>query len=477
MKRRTMNFSAIAAVALLAGCGTGGVYNLTVVPSTMGVQTPKSLVQSGSTAKALARDLVAGGGMMGSFVFDGEGTSGYHWVKQGMWEVQKRLARAAWNLVLVDSIVSGQKLQPSPTTIKGQSVTWTQDMVDACRSLVPTSFATDPDFENAARLPIAGQTSDLPDFVYDLVPASDTVNSPSYAYSVTFSSAGDGGSDGENETKTLFWSADKTRVKFVQTQTEASSGAAAVTEENYVAFDATSGTEAAGRIDEHGSMQLRLKSDPASSSNGVFIEFDASLTGGDSESVLSAGGGSVVISAQGYADGSGGTLTETISVADSSGTGLTLLYLRESFSATGGLLAAATSSDGSNWTSIYSVSGGSALGSPYETELGEVRNQDFSPAGSEVNAEFRQHRAEIAASTAPTVLEIAVANPASLTVGPWVASSDANFSTLIGAGYVKDPGELRIAFGSLPSGGFYVAPFDPSSKTAVLASALQASLK
>ncbi|HUX39913.1 MAG TPA: hypothetical protein VMV83_02005 [Rectinemataceae bacterium] len=476
---------AAAGLVALASCSSGTIpYLVSVVPSSVSVQMPKSLVQSGTTAKALSRDMVAGGGMMGTFTFDGQGTSGYHWIKQGIWDTQKRLARAAWNMLLVDSIVSGQKLSPSSTAVPGQTVTWTQAMVDAYTAMIPSSFASDADFENAAKLPTAGQTSQVPDFVYDLVPSTDAANYPTYYYQVTFTSTGDGEGDGETEAKTLYWSQDKTKFKFAQSQSQTDTtttpATVTVTEQNFVAYDASTSTMAAGRLDENGTMQVQLKSDPASTANGVFITFDASIKGGDGDSEY-AKSGSVVISAQGYADRSGGTVTETITISDASTGAVTLLYLKESFDPSGHLTSAATSADGTTWTSVYAASGVTSIPTSYDGKVGEVQHQDFSGAGDEVNSEFKEHHGDMASSGVPTVLEISVATPASLTVGAWVASNDATFKTaIIGAGYAKEAGELKIAFTAPPASGasFFIAPIvDASTTPPTLGTAITATLK
>lgn len=470
---------AAAGLVALAGCSSGTVpYLLSVVPSSISVQMPKSLVQSGSTAKALSRDVVTGGGTMGgAFTFDGQGTSGYHWIKQGIWDTQKRLARAAWNMLLVDSIVSGQKLSPSAATVPGQSVTWSQAMVDAYSAMIPSSFANDANFENAAKLPTAGQTSQVPDFVYDLVPSTDPINYPTYYYQVTFTSTGDAEGDGETESKTLYWSQDKTKFKFAQSQTDNSTTPATVTEQNFVAFDSASATMAAGRLDENGTMQVQLKSDPASTANGVFIAFDASIKGGDSDSEF-AKSGSVLISAQGYADSSGGTVTETVTITNAGA--VTLLYLKESFDPSGHLTSAATSTDGTTWTPVYAAAGVTAIPNNYETKVGEVQHQDFAGAGDEVNTEFKKNQGLMAASGVPTILEVSVANSASLTVGAWVASSYSTFAkaSIIGAGYAKESGELKIAFTSVPAASFYIAPvLDASTTPPTLGTAIPATLK
>ncbi|MDA8409005.1 MAG: hypothetical protein M0001_01280 [Treponema sp.] len=505
MKRTILlAIAAAAAVSIsLSGCaspnGTAvSTYLVSVVPSSVSVQMPKSLVQTGTTAKSLSRAMAGGsqmgGGMMmgqgpmgnGHFQFDRMGMSGYHWIKQGIWDVQKRLARAAWNMVLVDSVVSGQSLAASSATIKGQSVTWTQAMVDAYTAMLPASLTGNANFVSAAKLPTAGTTSQLPDFVYNLVSSTDTTNYTTYYYQVTFSSAGDGEGDGQTEAKTLYWSQDKTKFKFAQSLTDSSTTPATITEQNFVAYDSTSSTMAAGRIDEHGTMQLQLKADPnATATNGVFITYDSSIKNGDAESAFSQSG-STVISAQGYADSSGGTVTETITITDASGA-VTVLYLKEGFDPNGQLTSAASSTDqGKTYTTVLFPMSGTQPPFGFSAQLGEVPQMNFGASGNEINAEFRQNMGQMksgAGTAVPTMLSVApVSSTDTIAAGPWVASSTSTFSTttIIGMGFAREAGELKIAFSTVPASTvtFYIAPVkDPTTTPPTLGTAIQAQLK
>jgi hypothetical protein len=447
---------------------TSTTYQLQKVPRAISVQVPKSLVQSGSTAKALAASREAtsraSGFQVGGLAF-GDGMSARYWIKEGIWKSQKRLARAAWTLVLVDKAIVDGSLAPSSSTVPASTITWTQAMVDAYTALIPASFAKNADFDRALTLPVAGDTSELPAFVYDVVPASDTVNAASYAFQVTIVKAADGESTGSEETRTFYWSTDRSRFKFAHQEFD---GSAVPVEQSFVAYDSTALSMASGSVGEHGTIQVEIKADAtATATNGAFLFFDATFASGDAETGLSAGG-SVAISAHGYADDSGGTLTSTITVTASGGT-VSVYYLKEGFNPAGDLTYLATSPDGLTWTEVASLTTDSTVVADYAGKSGdvEVQHGQLGSSGNAVSGEFTKHASEWKATSGPLLVEI---QNAGIKAGVWVASAD-SFTTVIGTGTAHEAGEVKIAFTSVPSGAYKIAPVD-SAGLAIAASAI-----
>jgi len=447
---------ALAAVAALGACSTATApYLLTKTPTAIGVDVPKTLVQSGTTAKVLVARAMGSGmmstGPLAGHDFEGEHLGAYHWIKQGLWQSQKRLARAAWTMVLLDKTIADRNLVPaaagSNVSVAGATITWTQEMVDAYKALIPSSFADNANFESVAKLPVAGDASDLPAFTYETAPVADAP----YDIVVTFGAiaSGDDSTDQGEEVKTFSWSADKSKFKFEQAKNDGtnSDGSTKSVERNYVAYDATVGSMAAGRQDvEHGTTTFEVKADPASTTHGAFIWFDASL-GHDAAGEMSlANDGAVTISAQGYADDSGGTVTETITVT--LGTTVTVFYIKEGFDSAGALNYAGISLDG-GLTYVAFVGTGSEIGSyTAKTDQVEAEHQSMGVTSTEVEHEIRQNAGSVASSGA---LMVEVQNSA-VTKGVWVASTD-GFVTIIGTGFAKEGGEVKIAFTTVPASG------------------------
>ncbi|MEI6874632.1 MAG: hypothetical protein WCL50_05815 [Spirochaetota bacterium] len=434
-------------------------YTLAVAPKSISVAVPSSLVQSGTTAKSLSSSRAGASSAAGSLNghdFEGEHMGAYHWVKQGIWDTQKRLARAAWTMVLLDNAISTQSLVPSAIGIKGSKVTWTQAMVDAYTALIPASFAGNANFKSVAKLPVAADQSDLPPFTYDSVPATDTVNYPTYSVVVTFGAVSNGEGSAE-ETKTLYWSGDKTKFKFDYQKLDGKK----VVEQNYVAFDSTKNSMAASRQDvEHGTMTIEIKADTTDATtianNGAFIYFDASF-GKDDADMAFAKDGTVTVSAQGYADKDGGSVTETITVT--AGTVITVYYVKEGFDTAGKATFASYSTDGVTYSDLL---GSAALVSGYETKRGkaETEHQNLGSTGSEVDDEISKN--SVGGITKPVMVEI---KNAGITKGVWAAATDPTFATVIGTGTAKQAKEVKIAFTAAPKKGdtYYLAILIPGT--------------
>ncbi|MFZ4616203.1 MAG: hypothetical protein ACOYM2_08415 [Rectinemataceae bacterium] len=434
--------------------------SLKAVPRSLTIEVPTSLV--GSTAAARSMGGMGGfggmggpgGAMMGGHDFD-RGMGAHFWIMRSLWDSQARLARGAATIVAIDSVIAADSLLPSATAVSGTSVTWTQAMVDSVTALLPSAFAKNSQFSADAMLPALGSVKVLPDFTYDLVPASDTTNYGVYARMITIASEALGNGTGV-ETRSFYWSEDKTKVKF---EAKASSGTTVV-DQTFVAYDSATLTMSSGRIDGHGTATLEIKADSTTvATHGTFLTYQATINKGDLDSAL-AGDGTVTIAADGYADDNGGTVTDTITVTTSTGT-TEVYYLKEVFGADGSLTSAEYSTDKLTWTSLASAP--PAISDLYSHKAGMAGPGKMGMGG--LGGEMRQdmdHHGDFAgagpgAMRPPRPSEIA---NSAITTGVWVAASDAGFTSLIGTGISREVGKLIIGFISVPADGakYYIAP-------------------
>ncbi|MEI6874461.1 MAG: hypothetical protein WCL50_04930 [Spirochaetota bacterium] len=433
--------------------------NLAAVPRSITVDIPSSLLQSPTGARGLMGTTawVDSSGMrhqMGGHDFS-PGMGGHFWIGSGLWDTQLRLAKAARTLVLLDKVIADAKLEPSTSTIAGSTVTWTEEMVVAYSALLPSSFASSAAFKAAAGAPAVGSTSRIPDFVYSLVPATDTLNSPSYAKMVALAKASDDNNPLTSDTLTLYWSEDRGKFKFDHQVTEGSE----VTDSTFVAYDSSGPTMAAGRVDAHGTMTVAIKADStATATHGTFLTYDASILQGDADSTLAADG-SVAISAEGYADDQGGSLTDTITVT--SGSTAKVYYLKEDFDGNGRLTGLSYSVDGSTWTAFMSAPLLPATGYRMKVDIiGMPGNGGMGGMGGEVRHEMQGHGGGMPAGP-PRLYDI---SDASITTGVWVAAKDSAFATIIGTGVSREKGRAWLTFSTLPTKGdsWYLAPLGAS---------------
>ncbi len=478
MKRIVGIFAAVFVVFGLMSCqmpdlagitgGTNGTIqtssvatsaSLKAVPRSLTIEVPTSLV--GLTTAARSMGGMGPGGMggpggvkMGGHDFD-RGMGAHFWIMRSLWDSQSRLARGAATIVAIDSIITADSLQPSATAVSGKSVTWTQAMVDSVTALLPGAFAKNAQFGADAMLPKVGTTRNLPDFTYDVVPASDTTNYGVYAKCITIASeAIDGGS--LSETRSFYWSDDKTKVKFAAKATDGTT----VVDQTFVAYDSATLTMSAGRIDGHGTATLEIKADSAAvATHGTFLTYQATIDKGDADSAL-ASDGTVTIAADGYADDNGGTVTDTITVTPTTGT-TEVYYLKEVFGSDGSLTSAEYSTDKLTWTSLASAP--TAISELYQHKAGMAGpgKMGMGELGGKMNHDMGQHGdfagAGPGAMRPPRPSEIA---NSAITTGVWVAASDAAFTALIGTGISREAGKLFIGFISVPADGakYYIAP-------------------
>ena len=406
---RTLSLMSALAAALLiaAACtgptgSTGTPYSMKVAPKTITIAVPSSLVTPSAGTRSLsnARDFGAGG--LGFFRSEDRGA--YHWVKDSMWQAEKRLARAAVRLVLVDSIITANSLSAGTTAAPThqaatQGHVWTDAEVAAYQAMIPAAFLSDSAFGTDAKLPKAGDTSDLPAFDYIAADSSDTVNYPTYADKVVFTpvQSEDDTVATHQESISFYWSADKTQFKVAYEKDDTSTTPVSVVEQQFVAFDSTASTLVAGLQSDQGSMDLSVKADPASTTNGVFIAFDSTINAnkayaGAADSDINASGVIFSLSAQGYADGSGGYLEETFVITI--GSGSSTFYFKETFDGTGRLVLvqSATDSTFTTLTTIANVSGEGTGGDSFEGQVGrqEGRGPDRAPEHGQLNGERRR---------------------------------------------------------------------------------------
>ncbi|MFZ4616638.1 MAG: hypothetical protein ACOYM2_10655 [Rectinemataceae bacterium] len=472
---------------------------LTSVPKSISVQVPTSLISTSPAARSLGDAARSGNHDMDGKPF-GEGMGAHFWVKKSLWDTQKRLARGAATLVALDSIITADTLAPSATAVSGKSVKWSGELVDAVKALLPASFASNVKFKSEAKLPVVDSVKKVPDFVYSLVPDTDLVNSPTYGKMVTISSSGEGDTDTEVETRSFYWSDDKSKVKFDVTATETGT----VVEQTFVAYDSATLAMAAGNMNSHGTMSLEIKADTAAAdSHGTFLTYDSTINKGDGESDL-ARDGTVSISSSGYADDSGGTVTDTITVT--SGIGIKVYYLKEEFDTAGKLTTASYSTDGTTYTVLIDPT---TTSNPAEKKKYQDKadmavpggKENMGKLGDEVRNEIEKHGDEDAAS--PVEAGSGGGNPGSgegsggsgvnptppppgavtsrpqlyeieekgITKGVWIAASDAAFATTIGTGIAKEAGQINLSFVTAPKvdDPFWIAPLSNNTADATKA--------
>jgi hypothetical protein len=486
---RKMNIATVGIVAIvttsliLAACSNaaGGesvaAYDLKFAPKAISVDVPTSLVKPAAApaARSLASSRDIGGG--GHSFFNNENRGAYHWIKESMWQAQKRLARAASKLVLVDSVIAANGLSPaavgSPPTHQAKTLdhVWTDAEIAAIASLLPASFATNPGFDAEAKLPKAGDTAKLPAFDYSAVDPTDAVNG-SYAFKVSFAAqqSEDDSAATVQETNNFYWTADKGGFKYSHEKDDVSNPASPVVlEMNFVAYDGSTSSLAAGRQAREGSMSLQVKADPASTASGVFIAFSSSIQADKAEDYQSdwsvnAAGTTFAISAEGYADDAGGYVDETLVLT--AGGATSTFYFKESFDAAGRLTLAQVSADSTfaTLTDIAGVQGEdhsapAADGHAYDGKKAEVKiehhSMDTQGPGQEVQKEERHHAGEMQGSG----MELEFAPTAGQTYASgdsWGVSDSAGDFTgahILGTGTIVEPGQLRVVFSSKPAEG------------------------
>ena len=403
---------ALATIAVFAACsiGTGLTvlpYALKVAPKAISVNVPGSLVQTSTTVPgasfAIARDLSGGGG--GGGYFRGEGRGAFHWVKQTIWHTEKRLARAAATMVLIDTVIGAEGLAAgtaaTPThhaSVPGHL--WTDSEVAAYLALIPAGFADSAFFRFEARLPVVGDKVTIPAFDYSAVDkANDSLNA---AYDIMISIPSDSTEDDHDvysEVRAFYWNTAKDKFKFASLKVDGSTNPSTVLERNFVAYDKATATMAAGRSEGVGSMSMAVAADPASTTNGVFITFSASINAskaGEDEGDASVTGATFSFDAAGYADSAGGYIDETLVFTPpaSSGASPTTYYFRESFDASGHLTLVQSSGDSTftNLTTLFTFPGNGHHGD-YDGKHGEVEKhrQDLKdcPVQTQVQDEVR----------------------------------------------------------------------------------------
>lgn len=481
---KTAIAASLVAVSLFLGACSGAVggggtitpYSLISAPKAITVDVPSSLVKPTAVAKALASSRGMGLPSAASF-FNDENRGAYHWIKESMWQAQKRLARAAAKLVLVDTVIAANGLGPAAAGAASthQAATidhvWTDAEVAAVEALLPPSFVGNAAFGNEAKLPVAGEKVNLPAFDYSAVDAvADAVNA-AYALKVSFvaQQSEDDSAAAIQETNDFYWTSDRASFKYAHSKTDSSTSPAKTLEMNFVAYDGASKTLASGRQGREGSMSLQVKADPASTASGVFIAFNSTILADKAEDYTGdssvAAGSTFSFSAEGYADDAGGYVNETFVL--SAGGASTTYYFKESFDAAGKLVLAQSSADATfaALTDITGVvgEGSGALGS-YSGKEAEVRTEhqamDASGPSQEIQKEERHHAGEVAG--AGVDLEFAFTKgPTPPATDPvvgetWAVSdnvADFTGTHLLGSGVVTERGHLRVAFAARPADG------------------------
>jgi hypothetical protein len=407
--------SAIFALTLvIASCagpwGSATIpYNLKYAPKSITPAVPSSLVKP-SAAASLSVSASKGAGTSGSF--QDESLGAFHWIKWSLWEAEKRIARGAVKLVLLDSVISSAGLSPgsaSAPTHVGPTVdhVWTDAEVAAVMALLPPRLAGDAGFLAEARLPKAGDHSSLPAFDYFSVDKTGDPADAAYDFQVAFApwQADDEDSASIQENNDFFWTADKQQFKISRGVSDVSTVPPQVLELNFLAYDASSQTLVAGRSGREGSFTLSLKADSASTTNGVFISFDATVLFGHADDLardvaLASAGASLSLSATGYADDSGGYVDETFVLT--AGSVSTTMYIKETFDGAGLLVLVQSSAD-STFTTLTDITGvgGEAAGKPgdYDGKESQAKAEAASMASSEpaeaVRLEQARHAGEV----------------------------------------------------------------------------------
>jgi hypothetical protein len=438
---------------------------------------PNSLVKPSATpVKAIAARGVARGGSAETF-FSNENRGAYHWVKETMWQSQKRLARAAVKMVLLDSIITAGPGTTGVAYLPGSAATptqipataahvWTDAEVAAIQALLPPSFAANTGFSKEAKLPKTGDGLDLPAFAFSSVDkVADTVNA---AYDVKVVFASEQSEDDTvatiQESNNFYWTSDKKQFKVSYEKNDTSTATPTVLEMNFVAFDGSTASPimAAGRQSKDGSMSLQVKADAASTTSGVFITFTSTILADQSDeykgdSAVTATGTTFSISADGYADNAGGTINETF--VYTVGGVSTTYYFKESFDASGKLTLAQSATD-ATFTVLSPIVAVSTPGArdDYQAKETEVKTEhqsmDASPAAQELQKEEKQHAGEMKGSGVDLEFTVPTGQTAPAVGETWdVSDSQTDFTGthLLGSGTITESGHIKIVFAAKPA--------------------------
>ncbi len=310
-------------------------YTNTVLPSTLSVKLPTSLTTTGGTTSDIAPSRAVSAST-------GTTTSGYSYLAGGYYQI-KNMAKLTSTItpvmfmmgIVVDAMITQNKLTASTTVHPTESVTMTQGMLDAINAYLPAS-------EQISASGTVGTSASLTNVTYASVPNS-TLNS-------NFS--GTMGSGNSSMTLTYQWSTDRSKVLM-----ELTSGSTTME----ITYDATSKSSAVEFKDGTGNVfKMDVQADASSTVNGVFAKMSFTLSTGGSYSIY------------GYADDKGGLTMSTITTTNVS------YYDEEGFDNTGTLQYAAYSATSASTLTVDTVYNNANFITPYTTDLSTSSTMTFS---------------------------------------------------------------------------------------------------